>query len=233
MRQVDRWYDVEIVFKGELPKKEFNGEIVRIMKLTAIILLLVSLQVRAGGLGQIITLSEKDVPLEKVFKQIQEQTSYMFLNIPHMLVGAPRVNIYVENASINEVLALCFKGQPVDYEMNENPIIIRPRKDLIVSNLDELQVIAYGTTTKRVNTGNAVTLKAADLEKQPVHNPLLTLQGRIPGLVVTQVDPLNYLNPADIESIDVLKDADATAIYGSRAANGAILISTKKGKVGA
>ncbi|HEX4851281.1 MAG TPA: TonB-dependent receptor plug domain-containing protein, partial [Puia sp.] len=45
-------------------------------------------------------------------------------------------------------------------------------------------------------------------------------------------NPLNYLNPGDIESVDVLKDADATAIYGSRAANGAILITTKKGKAG-
>ncbi|WP_285009398.1 SusC/RagA family TonB-linked outer membrane protein [Pedobacter faecalis] len=43
---------------------------------------------------------------------------------------------------------------------------------------------------------------------------------------------LSFINPADIESIDVLKDADATAIYGSRAANGAILITTKKGKAG-
>jgi TonB-linked SusC/RagA family outer membrane protein len=42
----------------------------------------------------------------------------------------------------------------------------------------------------------------------------------------------NFLNPADIESISILKDADATAIYGSRAANGAILITTKKGKAG-
>jgi len=45
-------------------------------------------------------------------------------------------------------------------------------------------------------------------------------------------NPLDYLNPADIESIEVLKDADATAIYGSRGANGVILITTKKGKAG-
>jgi TonB-dependent starch-binding outer membrane protein SusC len=43
-------------------------------------------------------------------------------------------------------------------------------------------------------------------------------------------DPLSNLNPADIESVDVLKDASATAIYGSAAANGVILITTKKGK---
>lgn len=44
--------------------------------------------------------------------------------------------------------------------------------------------------------------------------------------------PLNSINPADIERIDILKDADATAIYGSRGANGVVLITTKKGKAG-
>lgn len=46
------------------------------------------------------------------------------------------------------------------------------------------------------------------------------------------ISPLNAMNPADIESIEVLKDADATAIYGSRGANGVVLITTKKGKSG-
>lgn len=45
-------------------------------------------------------------------------------------------------------------------------------------------------------------------------------------------DPLNFLNPQDIESIDVLKDASATAIYGARGANGVILITTKRGRAG-
>lgn len=45
-------------------------------------------------------------------------------------------------------------------------------------------------------------------------------------------NPLNSINPSDIESIEVLKDADATAIYGSRGANGVVLITTKKGKQG-
>ncbi|PTT02453.1 SusC/RagA family TonB-linked outer membrane protein [Pedobacter sp. HMWF019] len=155
-----------------------------------------------------------------------------------------------------------------------------------LSKLDEIQVIAYGTTTRRLSTGNVTTIKADVIEKQPVNNPLLALQGRVPGLFIEQAtgfagtgvkvriqgtnslnsgndplyvidgipftsqllpggnsilgtsgsysagNPLNFINPADIESIDVLKDADATAIYGSRAANGAILITTKKGKPG-
>ncbi|MDH5382034.1 MAG: SusC/RagA family TonB-linked outer membrane protein, partial [Cyclobacteriaceae bacterium] len=45
-------------------------------------------------------------------------------------------------------------------------------------------------------------------------------------------NPLNFLNPNDIASIDILKDASATAIYGSRGANGVVLITTKKGKGG-
>ena len=46
------------------------------------------------------------------------------------------------------------------------------------------------------------------------------------------VDPMSSINPADIESITVLKDAAATAIYGSRAANGVIVVTTKKGEQG-
>lgn len=148
--------------------------------------------------------------------------------------------------------------------------------------LDEAVVIGYGSTTKRFNTGSVSTVKAEDIQKSPVSNPMLAVQGRIPGIDITQstgmpgggikvqirgqssitggndplyvIDgvpyssnmsltgsagnligegsPLNYINPADIESIDVLKDADATAIYGSRGANGVILITTKKGKEG-
>ncbi len=45
-------------------------------------------------------------------------------------------------------------------------------------------------------------------------------------------NPLNFLNPNDIESMDILKDASATAIYGARGANGVVLITTKKGKGG-
>lgn len=173
----------------------------------------------------------------------------------------------------------------VNIQAIEAPVDGRRMLDLKVKGktgkLDEVQVIAYGKTSQRFNVGNVTTVKAEDIEKQPVTNPLLALQGRVPGLEVTQLtgmnggkvtvriqgrnsinsgleplvvvdgvpyptllpntllegivaggSPLNYINPSDIESIDVLKDADATAIYGSRAANGAILITTKKGKIG-
>ncbi|RTZ02741.1 SusC/RagA family TonB-linked outer membrane protein [Flavobacterium bomense] len=52
------------------------------------------------------------------------------------------------------------------------------------------------------------------------------------GTTPSLTNPLNSINPSEIESLEVLKDADATAIYGSRGANGVVLITTKKGKAG-
>ncbi|WP_026979118.1 SusC/RagA family TonB-linked outer membrane protein [Flavobacterium tegetincola] len=57
--------------------------------------------------------------------------------------------------------------------------------------------------------------------------------GSSASIMPALTSPLNNINPADIESIEILKDADATAIYGSRGANGVVLVSTKKGKKGA
>ncbi|WP_163029426.1 TonB-dependent receptor plug domain-containing protein, partial [Pseudomonas viridiflava] len=54
--------------------------------------------------------------------------------------------------------------------------------------------------------------------------------GLSPNNGESAVSPLSATNPSDIESIDVLKDASATAIYGSRASNGVIIITTKRGK---
>lgn len=191
----------------------------------------------------------------------------------------------LSNIDANAVLEVSFvghEGQVISIKNKSNLVIALSLRQSI---LDETIIIAYGTSSRRFTTGNIATIKSADIEKQPVQNPLLALQGRVPGIEITQLtgmngggvtvriqgrnslrasalepliiidgvqynsqlylynnflennivqggSPLNYINPADIESIDILKDADATAIYGSRAANGAILITTKKGKSG-
>jgi TonB-linked SusC/RagA family outer membrane protein len=174
---------------------------------------------------------------------------------------------------------------------DQTKLTIRMTSDL--AKLDEVVIIGYGTTTKRTTTGSIAKITAEDIEKQPITNILQTLQGRTPGVFVSQTSgyagsdmnisirgrnfiqgdnlpfyiidgipyigddikeqaqkdgaevnmqvvrgaqkrtsPLNILNPNDIESIEILKDADATAIYGSRGANGVVLITTKKGKAG-
>jgi TonB-dependent starch-binding outer membrane protein SusC len=157
-----------------------------------------------------------------------------------------------------------------------------------VADMQEVVVRkGYYDEKRATTTGNVSTVTAKDIEKQPINNPLLALQGRVPGMEITQVtglpgsgvrfeirgrnsiqqgidplfiidgvpypsenpflingsfflgygnrtpgSPLSSINPADIESISVLKDADATAIYGSRGANGVVIITTKKGKAG-
>src|SRR5688572_5518831 len=66
------------------------------------------------------------------------------------------------------------------------------------------------------------------------NTPLFVVDGiPLDNNVTGRGDPLNFLNPQDIESMDVLKDASATAIYGSRGANGVVIITTRKGKAGA
>ena len=64
--------------------------------------------------------------------------------------------------------------------------------------------------------------------------PLFVIDGFVIDNSATGLEsnPLNFINPQDIEAIDVLKDASATAIYGARAANGVVVITTKKGKSG-
>jgi TonB-dependent starch-binding outer membrane protein SusC len=155
--------------------------------------------------------------------------------------------------------------------------------NLAESKLDEVQIIAYGITSRRTSTSTIGTIKSEDITKQVISDPLAAIQGRVAGVSVTptsgnlgakiniqirgqnslnfsgnplylvdnvpvdndnfgfrsangylqgSLSPFSYINPSDIESISVLKDADATAIYGSRGANGVILITTKKGKAG-
>ena len=93
-----------------------------------------------------------------------------------------------------------------------------------------------GATTVRIR-GNS-SIRAGNQPLFVVDGVQLTGSSSKPGTDTgfgnaVQSNPLNYLNPSDIESIQVLKDASATAIFGSRGANGVIMITTKKGKAGA
>lgn len=142
------------------------------------------------------------------------------------------------------------------------------------SELNQVVVIGYGSTTKRDMTGSIKSIKSADFNRGIINSPEQLIQGKIAGVNVTSAsgepgsnqtitirgpggirsgstplfvldglpldnsstggatNPLTFLNPNDIESIDVLKDASATSIYGARGANGVVLITTKKGKSG-
>jgi TonB-linked SusC/RagA family outer membrane protein len=192
---------------------------------------------------------------------------------------------YTIGAGEGDVLVFSFIGY-ASMEVrvnNQSSIDVVLEED--VKRLGEVVVNAgYYTVTDETKTGNISKIDAVDIRRQPVSNSLATLQGRIPGLEITQqtgipggnftvrirgqnsigsgndplyiidgvpytsesfalnetsgeilpggTSPLNFINPRDIESIEVLKDASSTAIYGSRGANGVILITTKRGQTG-
>ncbi|MFC5624952.1 SusC/RagA family TonB-linked outer membrane protein [Algoriphagus winogradskyi] len=127
-----------------------------------------------------------------------------------------------------------------------------------VGDLDEVVVVAYGTQKKSNLTGSVTDLKADRLVQTPATNVKGLLIGQVPGLISNQnpglpgednatlsirgfgnplviVDGiesfLDRIDPNDIETVTVLKDASA-AIYGARAGNGVILVTTKRGKAG-
>ena len=93
-----------------------------------------------------------------------------------------------------------------------------------------------GVATIKIRGNSAIT--GTGLPLFVVDGVPLDNRSARPGLVVTGLgtspdgNPLNFLNPADIASMEVLKDASATAIYGSRAAYGVVIINTKKGLTG-
>jgi TonB-linked SusC/RagA family outer membrane protein len=353
--------------------------LLRIMKLTAFIMLMACLTASAGGYSQKVTISEKNAPIEKVFRMIEQQTGYVFFYDYALIGQAKKVNIQVKDIPLPEVLKLCFKDQPLTYTIIDKTIVVKPKQQgkpgieiqqeapvidvagmvtdesgiplkgasvkvkgreegtvsdgnghfllrqidenavliisfvgydtkevpvnkgraisiqlkLSIDMLNETVIIAYGTTTRRTSTASISSITAEEISKQPVANPLNALQGRMAGALVTQsnglpgsrvtiqirgvnsidptgagtqplyivdgvpfniydnsvpatndlngrgnfaaaggLSPFNVINPADIERIDVLKDADATAIYGTRGANGVVLITTRKGKAG-
>ncbi|MCY1719940.1 TonB-dependent receptor [Prolixibacteraceae bacterium Z1-6] len=132
--------------------------------------------------------------------------------------------------------------------------------------LEDIMVVAYGTTTKEAYTGAAEVVDNEIIENRPVTSFEKALQGTTAGLMVSSssgqpgtsatvrirgigslsanssplyvidnvpmANALNDINPNDIESITVLKDAAAASLYGSRAANGVIIITTKNGSAG-
>lgn len=118
-------------FVGYLRRKNTTGtKTMRVMKLTALIVLTTILQVAAKGVAQDkITFTGKDVPLEKVFTAIKKQTSYLFLYNDALLVNAKKVTLQVKNASLEDVLSECFKDQPFDYKINGRTIFIINRPE--------------------------------------------------------------------------------------------------------
>ncbi len=316
------------------------------------ILLFFGLFAGARGVTQKVTLSESNASLEKVIEKISKQTGYTFLYEPKLLEKSIPVTLSVKEATLEQVLSLCFKNQPLSYKIFDLTIVINEKTgrdggdtrenkkeaDIPVagpvtgkvtnaqgeplagisvmvkgtsqgvttdgngsfsinaptgatlvfsyvgytsrevpvgnrsifniileennSSLNQVVVVGYGTQKRKDLTGSVGTVSGKDIADLSVTRVDQALSGKVAGVQVKSVsgqpgsapqirirgigsisagtDPLyvvdgfptdniQTLNPSDIESLDILKDASATAIYGSRGANGVVIINTKHG----
>jgi TonB-linked SusC/RagA family outer membrane protein len=322
------------------------------VKLTAILLTIACLQVNARSYSQTISFSGKAVPVTKVFEAIKRQAGYVFFYDGALLQNAKRVTLDVKNASVEEVLNACLKGQSLDYSIEKKTITVIPKEPAVnplpaagplppvdihgtvlnnqgqpmanvsvqvkgtsagtttdnrgtfsikagagdilvfssvgyasqevtvdkqtdirltlheaVSNLQQVVVVAYGRQKKIDLTGSVDQISGDMLQNRPVTNVGDALQGMMANLNITTgysggapnatkninirgytgfngslasplilVDGveanLNSINPNDIESVSMLKDVASSSIYGSRAPNGVLLITTRQGRKG-
>lgn len=364
------------------------------MKLTVLLLTVAFLHVHATGTGQTVTLSGKDMNLQKVFTAIQKQTGFVVFYNREILADTKPVDVTAHDMPLLDLLNMILKDQPVEYFIKDRTIILSEKKliappakqmmirlyeeqappvtGMIVNNdgqplvgasvkikgtsigtvtdasgkfslaadpgqtlvisfigfasqeykvvagkqinvtlqrsansLDETVVVGYGTSKRKDLTGAVSSVNVKEFKDVPFATIDQALTGKAAGVQVVQADgspggvakirirggtsllggndplyiidgvqvqvqnrylqsaadivspvesfggmgggdntantisgsfarglnSLGGLNINDIESIDILKDASATAIYGSRAANGVVIITTKKGKL--
>ncbi len=336
--------------------------IMRMMKLTSIFILAACLSVSAGGWGQQVTLSVKNVPLGNVLKTIKKQTGYQFLYNDELMRKTQPVTIELKKVPVTEALNRLLLNQPLHYRVVDKTIVLKPKNEpeptnvlaipaieipepppspplkirvvdslgkplagatvtikgkktwgtatnangeytLDVKEGDVLEVSYVGYESQNVNvttamlneqqfivrlkmkneelddlgvvvntgyqqlpkergTGSFSFVDSSMLSKQvttdifsrleAVSNSLTvdrttlqssgniqirglsTVYGPRDPLVVVDNFPyygdLSAINPNDIQDITILKDAAAASIWGSRAGNGVLVITTKKAK---
>jgi len=322
-----------------------------VMRITAVLIIGVSLHVSANSYSQSVTLSARRITLEKAFRIIEKQTDFSFLWNESLLDKGHTVSIDVKDAPLSKVLDICLRGLPLTYRILDKAVLIEvappnsltdttpPKLQNIVRgkvltdkgeplagatvvvrgikastitdesgsfqieaadiqsplleisfvgyvqiqyrvhghsefvihlqqdtrSLGDVVIVGYGEQKKKDVTGSISTVKADEIAKRPLVRVEQALQGTTPGVAVQSAngmpgtplsvrirgvnsitgsnEPLYVIDgyiganlgsvtPSDIESLEILKDASATAIYGSRASNGVVIITTKTGHDG-
>ncbi|WP_205461824.1 TonB-dependent receptor [Mangrovibacterium lignilyticum] len=323
------------------------------MKLTLLITFCFVITAAASTYSQSTKLNLKlnNSTVKEILNQIESESDFVFLYNLNELDESKRVNVDLENASIEEALAIILKDQNLKYSIFDRQVIIRedesstkagksaqpqtvtgqvkttggepiPGATIVVKGtsngaitdvdgnfsladvregdvlvisfvgmqsqevlfhgqtslnvlleeetvgIEEVIAIGYGTMKKSDLTGSVTRVSADDLVTVNGSNPIQALSGRASGVAVMNADAspgssptlrirgsgsisagndplivvdgfplvnnnLNDISSNDIASMEILKDASSAAIYGSRGANGVILITTKRGSKGA
>ena len=190
---------------------------------------------------------------------------------------------YTIKAKQGDVLVYNYLGYKTEQRTVGSESVINVTMTQDSTELDEIVVIGYGSTTVKDATGSVTSVTSGDFNKGVISSPEQLIQGKTAGVQISNTsgapgagvnirirgsnsvrsnnnplfvvdgvplsggattaganviglggnpakNPLNFLNPNDIESISILKDASATAIYGSRGANGVVIVTTKSGR---
>jgi len=164
----------------------------------------------------------------------------------------------------NDILVFSYIGMEKQEITVGDQTVINVTLMPISTQLTEVVAIGYGYVKKSDLTGSVAVISNKDLTRNPSTSAAQALQGKAPGVLVTQsgkpgggasirvrgvgsisvgadpifildgvqVSDINGIQPQDIESTQILKDASATAIYGANGSNGVVIINTKRGKSG-
>lgn len=359
--------------ENKLLSGRVGSKICKVMKLSSFFVLAFCLQVSASAESQTVTITGKNISLQKLFTAIKNQTGYIVFANKDLLENTKPVSIDATNMPLSEFMNKVLSGQPLSYIVEDKTIVLMrkisvsntvpdstmarlvsisgqlvnsetkepingasisvkgtkqgttttasgqftlsniPESAIIVISsvgftpmelpvsqliaipnagtlsvgesvilktadgysfqmkalpaaLNEVVVVAFGQVKKKDLTGSVSTMNAQTISQQHVSSVSRALEGMVSGvqlstssgqpgseaairirglgslnagseplIVVDGVPsqfPLSSYNPADIESIVVSKDAASNSLYGSRASNGVILVTTKKGAKG-
>ena len=155
------------------PGCTFN--ILLIMKLTTLILITTILQVSASAYAQKVTLSERNMPLNKVFEKISDQTGYDFLISTENLKKANSVTIIAQNEELKLVLDKIFKGQPLSFVIQEKMVVISKKESAPIQSLESKVLRATIITGRVVDTTGSplvgATVKVKGVDKSTLTDP--------------------------------------------------------------
>jgi len=158
------------------------------MKLTVIVILISCLEVSATGLSQKITLTEKNVSLEKVLKQIKNQTGFDYWCETNLLKKANKLDIHVKDITLEELLNVCFKDQPLTFTIVDKTIIIGNKK---VLESTEKELIGAPVPTTITISG-----KVTDSTGKPLKGASVKLKGTNIGTTTDDNGVFNLKVPA-------------------------------------
>lgn len=176
------------------------------MKLTALLLTVICICTSVFT-SSLITFSAKKVTLDKVFGAIGKQTDYHSLYNLSDQKYAKKVNSNMINVSVEDVRNKSTGGQLFDCKRDDKYVFV------VINKSNGRQLLDYNRSDKSVF--------------------IVSKEMAGPGYCIDNIPfggEMNNINPNDIRSITVLRDAAATSIWGSNEGNSAIVITTKKGK---